>query len=54
MFRCCLNFKEGMNLLDVAGFIDADTGMFCFVFSLANLVLLPTAIMLYKQSGISL
>ena len=54
MFRCCLNFKEGMNLLDVASFVSADMGMFCFIFIFGNLVLLPSAVMLYKQSGISL
>ncbi len=50
----CQNYQMGMNLLDIASFANANLSMYCFVLILANLILLPSAILLYKQSGISL
>ncbi len=50
----CQNYQMGMNLLDIASFANANLSMYCFVLILANLILLPSAILLYKQGGISL
>ena len=54
VIRSCQNYKEGMNFLDIASFANADISTYCLVLMLANIVLLPSAIMLYKRSEISL
>ena len=50
----CQNYQTGMNLLDIASYANANLKVYCLVLILANLILLPSAILLYKQSGISL
>ena len=52
--RACGSYKAGMNFLDIASFATADLNTYCIVLILANLILLPSAVLLYKQSGISL
>ncbi|MDE6627186.1 MAG: CPBP family intramembrane metalloprotease [Lachnospiraceae bacterium] len=54
VFRSCQNYETGMNLLDIASYANADLNTYCLVLILANLIFLPSAILLYKQSGISL
>ena len=54
VFRSCQNYQSGMNLLDMASYANADLNMYCLVLILVNFILLPSAILLYKQSGISL
>lgn len=54
VFRSCQNYQTGMNLLDIASYANADLDMYCLVLILANLILLPSVILLYKQSGLSL
>lgn len=54
IFRSCQNYQEGMNLLDIASYATADLNTYCLMLIFANLILLPSAILLYKQSGISL
>ncbi len=54
VFCSCQYYKTGMNLLDIASYANADLNIYCLVLILANLILLPSAILLYKQSGISL
>ena len=54
VFCSCQNYQTGMNLLDIASYANANLSVYCLVLILANLILLPSAILLYKQSGISL
>ena len=54
VFRSCQNHKPGMNLLDIASFANADLNTYCLVLILANIILLPKTLLLYKNSGISL
>lgn len=54
VFRSCQNYKSGMNLLDIASFSNADLNTYCLILILANVILLPKALLLYKNSGISL
>lgn len=54
VFRSCQNYQTGMNLLDIASYANADLNTYCLVLILANLILLPSAILLYMQSGMSL
>lgn len=50
----CQSYQIGMNLLDIVSYANANLNVYCLVLILANLILLPSAILLYKQSGISL
>ena len=54
ILRSCQNYREGMNILDIASYANADLNTYCLILILANMILLPQALMLYKQSGISL
>lgn len=54
IFRSCQNYRSGMNLLDIASFANADLNTYCLVLILANIILLPRALLLYKDSSISL
>lgn len=54
IFRSCQSYRSGMNLLDIASFANADLNTYCLVLILANIILLPRALLLYKDSGISL
>ena len=52
--RSCGSYKAGMNFLDIASYATADLNTYCIILILANMILLPNAILLYRQSGISL
>lgn len=52
--RSCSNYKAGMNFLDIASYATADINTYCIILILVNMILLPNAILLYRQSGISL
>ena len=52
--RSCGSYKPGMNFLDIASYATADLNTYCIILILANMILLPNAILLYRQSGISL
>lgn len=54
ILRSCQNYREGMNILDIASYANADLNTYCLILILANMILLPEAILLYKQSGINL
>lgn len=54
LLESCRNYKAGMNLFDLASFATADLNTYCIVLILANLILLPGAVLLYRQSGMSL
>lgn len=54
VLRACQNYRVGMNFLDIASYANSDLNTYCLVLILANLILLPNALMLYKQNGISL
>ena len=54
VLQACRNYLPGMNLLDIASFANADLNTYCLVLILANIILLPKALLLYKENGISL
>lgn len=54
IFSSSQNYRSGMNLLDIASFANADLNTYCMVLILANIIMLPRALLLYKDSGISL
>ena len=41
-------------MLDIASFANADLNTYCLILIIINLSLLPSAVLLYKQNGISL
>lgn len=50
----CQNYQSEMNIFDIASYGNSNLEMYCLVLIMANLILIPNAILLYKQSGISL
>lgn len=54
LLRACQSYQTGMNLLDIASFANADLNTYCLVLILANIILLPKALLLYKENNISL
>lgn len=48
------NSKPGMNFFDLASYATANQNVYCLILILANLILLPSAVMLYRQNGTSL
>ena len=54
VFRACQSYRTGMNLLDISSFANADLNTYCLVLILANIILLPKALLLYKENNISL
>ena len=54
LLRACQSYRTGMNLLDIASFANADLNTYCLVLILANIILLPKALLLYKENNISL
>lgn len=47
-------YRFGMNIFDIATYSNANMNVYCLILILVNLILLPFAILLYHQSGISL
>lgn len=54
VLRACQSYRTGMNLLDIASFANADLNTYCLVLILANIILLPKALLLYKENNLSL
>ena len=48
------NYKPGMNIFDIASYVTANTQIYCLILILINLILLPGAVLLFKQNDISL
>ena len=46
--------KSGMNIFDIASYATANPNVYCLILILVNIILLPSAILLYRQNGISL
>lgn len=53
-FNSCQNYENGMNLLDFASYANSNLNVYCLVLILANVILLPSALFLYKKNKISL
>lgn len=54
VIQACTNYRDGMNIFDLCSFATANMTGYCLVLILINLIVLPMALMLYKESGISL
>lgn len=48
------HYQPGMNFFNIANSVTANPHFYCLILILANLILLPGAILLYRQNGIAL
>ncbi len=48
------NYKPGMNFLDITSYVTANKYIYYLILIIANMVILPSAVLMYKQNGISL
>lgn len=48
------NYKQGMNFIDIASYATANRYFYCLILIAANMILLPGAVLLFKENGISL
>ena len=54
VFMAYSGYRSGMNIFDIASYATANINVYCLVLILINLILLPSAVLLYKQNNISL
>lgn len=54
LFIACCKFKPGMNFLDLTSYITSDKYIYFLILIVANMVMLPSAVYLFKANGISL
>ena len=54
VFNALGYYKTGMNFPDIASYVQANQWLFGLTFIFVNLVMLPGALLLYKESGIDL
>lgn len=54
IFMAYTHYKPGMNFIDIAGYANSDRYYYYLILIAANMILLPFAILLFKDSGISL
>lgn len=54
IFIAFMNYREGMNFLDLTSYVTSNKYIYFLVLIVGNLALLPSAVMLYKENGISL
>jgi len=52
VFRSCQIIKQGMNLLDIASYANADLNTYCLVLILANLILLQVLYSCISRVGL--
>lgn len=54
IFIAYSNYKQGMNFIDIASFVTANRYIYYLILIAANMILLPGAVLLFKENGISL
>lgn len=54
LFFAFMLYKPGMNFLDVTSFVTSNKYLYFLLLIVANMALLPSAVLLYKENGISL
>ena len=54
LFFAFMLYKPGMNFLDVTSFVTSNKYLYLLPLIVANMALLPSAVLLYKENGISL
>ncbi len=54
LFIAFTNYKPGMNFLDLTSYVLSNKYIYFMLLTVANLALLPAAVTLYKENGISI
>ena len=54
IFIAYSNYKPGMNFLDLCSYVTANRYVYYLILIVANLVMLPGAVLLFKENGIRL
>ena len=54
IFIAYANYKPGMNFFDLASYVTANRYIYYLLLIIANMVMLPGAVLLFKENGLSL
>lgn len=54
IFMAYKNYKQGMNFIDIASYVTSNRYIYYLILIAANMILLPGAVLLFKENGISL
>ena len=54
IFIAYTNYRPGMNFFDLASYVTANRYVYYLILILANMIMLPGAVLLFKESGLSL
>lgn len=54
IFIAYANYKPGMNFFDLGSYVTSDRYIYYLILIVANMVLLPGAVLLFKENGLSL
>ena len=54
LFIAYSNYKPGMNFFDVASYVTANRYIYYLLLILVNMIMLPSAVLLFKENEISL
>ena len=54
VFIAYTNYRPGMNFFDLASYVTANRYIYYLILIIANMVMLPSAVLLFKENGISL
>ena len=54
IFIAYANYKPGMNFFDLASYVTSNRYIYYLILIVANMVLLPGAVLLFKENGLSL
>lgn len=54
IFTAYANYKPGMNFFDLASYVTANRYIYYLLLIIANMVMLPGAVLLFKENGLSL
>ena len=54
IFTAYANYKPGMNFFDLASYVTSNRYIYYLILIVANMVLLPGAVLLFKENGLSL
>ena len=54
IFMAYANYKPGMNFIDIASYVTSNRYIYYLILITGNMILLPAAVLLFKENGLSL
>ena len=54
IFMAYANYKPGMNFIDIASYVTSNRYFYYLILITGNMILLPAAVLLFKENGLSL